>query len=63
MARVERLVFGAWEPKTGAVGSLTEARHIIANSFPTERFEPRNVEHWNAHYPRFQEYVGAPIET
>ncbi len=22
MARVERLVFGAWEPKTGAVGSL-----------------------------------------
>jgi len=48
---------------TGAVGSLTEARHIIANSFPTERFEPRNVEHWNAHYPRFQEYVGAPIET
>ena len=22
MARVARLVFGAWEPKTGAVGSL-----------------------------------------
>ncbi len=22
MARVDRLVFGAWEPKTGAVGSL-----------------------------------------
>ena len=22
LARVERLVFGAWEPKTGAVGSL-----------------------------------------
>ena len=22
MARIERLVFGAWEPKTGAVGSL-----------------------------------------
>jgi rhamnulokinase len=48
---------------TGAVSSLTEARQIIANSFPTERFEPRNVEHWNAHYPRFQEYVEAPIET
>ncbi len=48
---------------TGAVSSLMEARRIIANSFPTERFEPRNVEHWNAHYPRFQEYVEAPIET
>jgi tRNA(adenine34) deaminase len=22
LARVERVVFGAWEPKTGAVGSL-----------------------------------------
>ena len=22
LARIERLVFGAWEPKTGAVGSL-----------------------------------------
>ena len=48
---------------TGAVSSLMEARQIIANSFPTERFEPRNVERWNAHYPRFQEYVEAPIDA
>jgi rhamnulokinase len=48
---------------TGAVSSLREARQIIANSFPTERFEPRNVERWNAHYPRFQEYVEAPIDA
>ena len=34
---------------TGAVSSLMEARRIIASSFPTERFEPRNVERWNAH--------------
>ncbi len=26
MARVARLVFGAWEPKTGAVGSLWDVR-------------------------------------
>ena len=48
---------------TGAVSSLMEARRIIASSFPTERFEPRNVERWNAQYPRFLEYVEAPIDA
>lgn len=47
----------------GAVGSLAEARRIIADSFPTERFEPRHVERWTAHYARFQEYVEAPMDV
>lgn len=48
---------------TGAVSSLVDARRIIANSFPTERFEPGNVERWNAHYSRFQEFIEAPIDA
>ena len=42
---------------TGAVGSLAEARRIIARSFPVERFQPANRECWNSHYRRFQEYL------
>ena len=42
---------------TGAVSSLAEARRIIERSFPVERFEPSNRERWDAHYPRFQEYL------
>lgn len=42
---------------TGAVSSLTEARCIVARSFPVERFEPVDQERWNTHYRRFQEYL------
>ena len=42
---------------TGAVTSLAEARRIIERSFPVERFEPSNRDRWDAHYPRFQEYL------
>jgi rhamnulokinase len=42
---------------TGAVGSLGEARAVIARSFPLERFEPASTERWNAHYRRFQDYL------
>lgn len=42
---------------TGAVASLREARDVIARSFPVERFEPRDVDGWDAHYERFHEYV------
>jgi rhamnulokinase len=42
---------------TGAVASLVEARHIIERSFPVERFEPTGFDRWNAHYPRFHEYL------
>lgn len=42
---------------TGAVASLAEARTIIERSFPVERFKPAHADRWNAHYPRFQEYL------
>jgi rhamnulokinase len=42
---------------TGAVSTLAEARHIIARSFPVERFEPADPDRWNSHYRRFQEYL------
>lgn len=44
---------------TGAVRSLAEARAIIRQSFPTERFEPANTELWARQYDRFQEYLEA----
>jgi rhamnulokinase len=42
---------------TGAVSSLPEARRIIANSFPVDRFEPVEAERWDAEYRRFRDYV------
>ncbi|MGO4445553.1 nucleoside deaminase [Mycobacterium sp. 2YAF39] len=38
MARVRRLVFGAWEPKTGAVGSLWD---VVRDRRLTHRLEVR----------------------
>jgi tRNA(adenine34) deaminase len=38
MARVERLVFGAWEPKTGAVGSLWD---VVRDRRLTHRLQVR----------------------
>jgi rhamnulokinase len=42
---------------TGAVTSLADARAIVADSFPVERFEPIAVDRWNAQYQRFREYA------
>jgi rhamnulokinase len=44
---------------TGAVGSLSEARAIIKQSFPTWKFEPMHTERWDRQYDRFQEYLEA----
>jgi rhamnulokinase len=44
---------------SGAASSLAEARNIIARSFAPERFEPREMDRWDAHYPRFRDYIGA----
>jgi rhamnulokinase len=41
---------------TGTVRSLGEARAIIEQSFPAERFDPVATEQWTTHYSRFQEY-------
>jgi rhamnulokinase len=42
---------------TGAVSSLAEARQAIERSFPVERFEPQNVDRWEAQYRRFADYM------
>ena len=41
---------------TGTVRSLAEARAIVDESFPAERFDPIAGDRWAAHYERFQEY-------
>jgi rhamnulokinase len=41
---------------TGTVRSLSDARAIIEQSFPVERFDPVATDRWTAHYSRFQEY-------
>lgn len=41
---------------TGAVSSLAEARRIIDNSFPLERFEPSATDRWDSAYNRFRQY-------
>ncbi len=42
---------------TGAAPSLAAAREVIDQSFVAERFAPRAVERWDAHYSRFQDYL------
>jgi rhamnulokinase len=39
---------------TRAVGSLNEAREIIARCFPARLFEPRDTRRWEAAYERFR---------
>jgi rhamnulokinase len=42
---------------TGAVRSLDDARAIIEQAFPPERYEPANTDRWSEQYPRFQDYA------
>lgn len=42
---------------TGAVRSLDDARAIIDQAFPPERYEPANADRWSEQYPRFQDYA------
>jgi rhamnulokinase len=42
---------------TGAVSTLAEARRVIDRSFVPERFEPQQTDRWDAHYPRFRDYI------
>ena len=41
---------------TGSVRSLAEAREIIEQSFPVERFDPVATGRWAGHFSRLQEY-------
>jgi rhamnulokinase len=43
---------------TGAVGTLSQARAIIAQSFPTDRFEPASTLVWNDAIARFSRLRG-----
>jgi rhamnulokinase len=42
---------------TGTVNTLDEARAIIEQSFPVERFDPVSTDRWTPHYQRVQEYM------
>jgi sugar (pentulose or hexulose) kinase len=42
---------------TGAVSSLSEAREVIEQSFPVERFVPVEQDRWNREYRRFHSYL------
>jgi rhamnulokinase len=42
---------------TGTVSSLSEARAIIEQSFPVERFVPIDSDRWNREYRRFHSYL------
>jgi rhamnulokinase len=43
---------------TGAAASLPAARAIIDRSIPTTLFTPRDVDAWDQHAARFQQYCG-----
>jgi rhamnulokinase len=42
---------------TGAVSTLAEARAIISESFPVERYAPRDPERWHAPARRLADYM------
>ena len=41
----------------GSVGSIADARAIIARSFPVETYEPRDHDLWSAAYERFRKLL------
>ncbi|MBV9268822.1 MAG: rhamnulokinase [Acidobacteriaceae bacterium] len=41
---------------TGAVKNLQEGRELIDRSYPTRRFQPRNVDAWEHQKTRFKQY-------
>ena len=42
---------------TGAVASLDDARDVIEQSFPAERFTPARQDQWAPAYRRFRDYM------
>ncbi len=42
----------------GDVGSIAEAREVIRNSFPVDRYEPQNQAAWEEAYARFLTLLG-----
>lgn len=46
---------------TGAVNSLEQARQLIADSFPTRVYHPRQADDWERAYARFKHYCAAVL--
>lgn len=44
---------------SGEVGSLTEMRQVIRDSFDVETYEPQNTKDWAVQYERYQKLVRA----
>jgi rhamnulokinase len=44
---------------TGGASSLQEVRAIVERSFPTEAFEPVDIDKWDQHAERFEQYCGS----
>jgi rhamnulokinase len=45
---------------SGDVGSIEQARQIIAASFPLDRYDPRDPEPWDAAYPQYEQLLTRP---
>lgn len=41
----------------GEIASISDARHIIADSFDVNSYEPRNASAWDDAYPKFRELL------
>ena len=41
----------------GKIGSLTEGRQIVKNSFPVKTYEPEDAENWNKAYEAYKKIV------
>lgn len=41
----------------GTIGNVAEAREVVRQSFPIERYEPREVDVWEAAYARFTDML------
>jgi rhamnulokinase len=39
------------------VGSIAEAREVICNSFPVQRYQPQDTDAWDEAYERFSAAV------
>ena len=39
------------------LGSLSEAREVVRNSFPVQTYTPHDAERWQAPYQRFLQFL------
>ncbi|HEV3138030.1 MAG TPA: rhamnulokinase, partial [Pirellulales bacterium] len=41
----------------GDIGSISQAREVVRNSFTVDRYEPQNAERWDAAFEKFSTLV------